>query len=289
MRKLWGTFTEASDLGVVAERCPYCAQIVPCLVRSVLRGHYVLFVKVADDDAERSCLCTLCLQEFACEHWRYAALVQAREAKALRLEDLLARTNPGRVEFLQLKEQVRALGGDARFAIAYEQIDGMREGALRSKMMKQLLGWDRLTEEQRALLAQQIAALVRAWELARRIAPTFPGRSAGCFTVPLFALVVASAFLASPTVRSWLWGGVTVVAGCGAAALTSYLFLARRVREWTRKKLIPKAEDDHVSLACFLAVVDDLPGSRLDMLEELWPVKVHLKTIRAVLTAEGQL
>ncbi len=289
MRTIWGPVTEISDLGVTAEHCPHCEQITPCLLRSVARGSYVLFVKTAAPTTERSCLCTLCLKAFACEHWRYATLVPIPEAKTLPVEDLLARTNPGLAERLHWKEQVSALGGDARFAVAYGHLDGMRPGALRSRLLRQLLGWDRLAEEQRGLLGQQIAGLVRAWQFARQVAPTFPDPAVGCLPIPLAALVLLSAYLWVPEVRSWLWGSVMVVAVFWIAAFTSRSILARRVSQWTRKELIPQAEEANVSLACFLTVVDDLPGSRLDMLEELWPVKVQLERIRRVLADEGKL
>jgi hypothetical protein len=245
-------------------------------------------MKTAAPTKESGCLCTVCLKAFPCEPWRYAAVVPIREAKALPIEDLLARTNPGLAERLQLKEQISALGGDASFAVAYEQLESMRPGALRSRLLKQLLDWNGLTLEQRPLLGQQIAAQVRAWQFACRIVPAFPGH-AGCLTAALAALVVWSAFLWVPATHSWQCGSITLVAGLGAAALTRHLFLTRKVCQWTRKVLIPEAQDANVSLACLLAVVDDVPGSRLGMAEELWPVKVELETIRRVLSAQGKL
>ena len=106
MRTIWGPVTEVRDLGVVAEQCPYCEQVLPCFLRSVCRGHYVFFVKTTVPTGETSCLCTVCLKAFPCEHWHYADLVSIREAKALPVEDLLARTNPGLAERRQLNEQI---------------------------------------------------------------------------------------------------------------------------------------------------------------------------------------
>jgi hypothetical protein len=214
--------------------------------------------------------------------------VPLREAKALSLQDLVARTNPGLAERLQWKEQITSLGGDTRFAMAYEQLETMRPGALRSSLLKQLLDWDRLTMEQRALLGQEIGSQARAWQFAAQIAPAFPG-NIGCVAAALAALVVWSAFLWLPAVHSWSWGPITVVLGFGAAALVRHLLLTRRVRQWTRKVLIPEAQHANVSVHCFLAVVDDLPGSRLGMMEDLWPVKLELDTIRGVLSADGRL
>ena len=288
MRSMWGPVTEIRDLGVVAEQCPHCARVMPCLLRSVYRGSYVLFLKMAAQAEESSGLCTACLQALPCERWRYAAFVPIRKAKALPIEDLLARTNPILAERLQLREQIRALGGDAAFGSAYEQVERLRPGALRSNLLKRLLGWDGLAAEQRTLLGQLIGAHARAWQFARQIAPSFPGQ-AGFGRAALAALAVWSAFLWLPAVHSWLWGGVTLAAGLAAAALTRQRLLTRNVRRWTLEVLIPKAQKANVSLACLLAVVEDVPGSRLGMMEDLWPMKNELEAIRRVLGAEGRL
>jgi hypothetical protein len=95
MRTIWGPVTEIRDLGVVAERCPQCERIMPCLLRSVSRGNYVFFLKTTVPTTESSCLCTACLKTFPCEQWRYTTVVPTGEAKALPVEDLLPRTNPG--------------------------------------------------------------------------------------------------------------------------------------------------------------------------------------------------
>jgi hypothetical protein len=288
MRKFWGAATEITDLGVVAESCPHCTQVVPCLLRSVSRDHYACFVKTADPWVERSCLCTGCLKPFRGEHWRYTATLPIREARALSPEDLLARTNPGLAERIEMKELVRDLGGDHRFAVAYEQLEQMRPGALRSGMLRQLLAWDRLPEEQRVFLAEQVAARARAWQFSRQIAPAFPDDAAPLAAV-VAALVMGPVFLWTPGARTWLWGGATVVAGLAAACFVGHAISIRRVRRWTRHTLIPEAQDANISLGCLLDVVDDVPGSGRGLLEDLWPMKVQLETIRGVLTADGIL
>jgi hypothetical protein len=288
MRSIWGPVTEIRDLGVVAEECPYCARVRPCLLRSVYRGSYVFFVKTAAPTEESSSLCTACLKVLPAERWRYAAVVSIRKAKALSIEGLLARTNPGLAERLQLREQIRALGGDAAFGLAYEQVERLRPGVLRSSLLKQLLGWHGLAVEQQTSLGQLIGDHSRAWQFACRIAPSFPSH-AGFGRAALAALALWSAFLWLPAVRSWLWGVITLMAGLLAAALTWQSILSRHIGQWTRKVLIPEAQDANVSLACFLAVVEDVPGSHLGMMENLWPVRNELETIRGVLNAEERL
>jgi hypothetical protein len=286
MPKFWGAATEIIDLGVVAELCPHCEQIIPCLLRSVCRGHYACFVKTTGPTIERSCLCTGCHKPFVGEHWRYAAVLPIGEAKALPPEDLLARTNPCLAERIQLKEQIRALGGDHRFAAAYDQLEQMRPGALRSGMLRQLLAWDRLPEKQRIRVTEQIATRARAWQFSRQIALAFPEPTV---SVPALvaALVMGPVFVWIPGARSWLWGAATVVAGLVAAWLVGNTLYMRRVRRWTRQTLIPEAQDAKISLDCLLDVVDDV--SELSLMQDLWPMKEQLETIRGVLTSDGIL
>ena len=160
--------------------------------------------------------------------------------------------------------------------------------ALVADLLKRLLGWDGLAAEQRTLLGQLIGAHARAWQFARQVAPTFPAQ-VGFRRAALAALAVWSAFLWVPAVHSWLWGSITLAAGLVAAALTRQLLLTRNVCQWTRQELIPEAQEANVSLTCLLAVVEDVPGSRLGMMEDLWPIRNELEAIRRVLSAEGRL
>jgi hypothetical protein len=288
MRRIWGPVTEIRDLGVVAERCPFCEQVIPCLLRSVGYGNYVLFVKVMAVARESSCLCIGCLQAFPSEPWRYAGLVSLREAQALPVEEVLARTNPALAERLQLQEQICALGGDALFAAAYEQLDSLYPGALRLRLLQQLLQWNRLSPVQRAELGREIEATLRAWRFARGIAPAFPAQS-GCLLVALPALAIWLAFVWAPPVRSRLWGSLLLFAGFAVAAFTRYLVLHRRVCQWARDTLVAEAQQANVSLASFISVLDDLPDSRVRLLEGLWPIRAELETIRSALAAAGKL
>jgi hypothetical protein len=288
MWNIWGPATEIKHLGVVAERCPFCERIVPCNVRAVCQGDYVFFLKVAATTEKTSCTCQVCAGSFPCMLWCYPDLVPAQEASAVSVDDLLARTNPGLAERVQLKEQVSALGGDARFTTAYEQLDGMPAGELHAGLLKELLDWGRLKDEQRDRLVQRIGSCARAWQFAREMAPEFPGH--GCLPPLLAALVVWSALLWEPAARGRLWGAITVVAaGCVAAALISHVLLARRVRRWAREVLVFEAQRANVSLPCFLAVVDDLSGTRFHVLDDLWPVKDQIERIRGVLVADRRL
>ena len=289
MRTFWGAVTEISDLGVVAEHCPHCERLMCCLLRSVCRGNYVFFVKMAEPSRESSCMCTGCLKTFPGEpYWHYAALVPIREAQKMELDGLLAETNPVLADRIHFKEQIRDLGGDDRFAAAYGYLEGMRPGALRADLLRKLLDWHRLEEAQRAELGQHIAALARAWHFARQIAIGFPA-SAGCLAYVVATLVVGLVFLCVPAARSWLGGTIIAVSGLIVAAVVDHFLLTQSVRRWTRNVLIPEAQDADVSLDCVIAVVDDVPGSRLWLTEELWPMKEQLQTICGMLRAEEKI
>jgi hypothetical protein len=288
MRFIGGPVTEVRELGVVGEQCPCCMRVRPCRVRAVCQGWRFFFVKKAATPKEISCLCGTCGMSFPCELWRYPALLPAAQADALAVKDLLEQTNPRLAERLQLQEQVYALGGDSRFAAAYEQLEGMRTGELHSLLLQHLLVWECLGEEQRGRLVQRIGDCARAWLVARQVAPGFPGH-AGTPAAFLAALAVWSAFAWAPVVRHWLWGSAVALAGCAAAALTCRVFLIRQVRRWTREVLVPAAQRANVSLACFLGVVDDLPGTRQHVLDDTWPLKDQVETIRGILAADGRL
>ena len=92
-----------------------------------------------------------------------------------------------------------------------------------------------------------------------------------------------SAFLWAPVGYNWPGRIGTFLAGCAAAALTSHLFFAGRVRRWVRLVLVPEAQLANVSLATFLAVIDDLPGTALSVMDDLWPIKDQIETIRRIL------
>jgi hypothetical protein len=288
MRTIWGPATEVQDLGVVAEQCPCCERTTPCAVRAVCQGWHVFFVKATAVATETSARCTVCGSAFPCELWRYPALVPAGQAAGLAVEDLLARTNPGLAERVQWKQQVCDLGGDLRFVTAYEELEGMRPGELQAVLRKQLLEWSQLDDEERDSLVRRIGACVRGWQIARQVAPRFPCDAGSLFAL-LAALGIWSAFLWAPVVRGWLWGTVTVLAGLGAAGLIGNVLLVRRVRRWAREVLVPAAQQANVSFPCFLAVVDDLPGTRQHVLDATWPLKDQVETIRGVLLADGRL
>src|SRR5947209_6260701 len=123
MPSFWGPAREIKELGVVAEQCPCCRQTTPCTVQAVFQGNRIFFVKMTAAQ-ETACVCAACRSSFTCEPWRYLALLPAAEAAALPLANLLALTNPGLAERVQLKQQVSELGGDDRFATAYELLEG---------------------------------------------------------------------------------------------------------------------------------------------------------------------
>lgn len=280
MRGIWGPVIEIKDIGVMAEQCPQCQRVTACLLRSVQRGFCVFYLKTAASSHETSGFCTECHKAFHCDAWRYASAVPAKEAKGLAIEELLVRTNPSLAERVQMKEQIAALGGDTRFAEAYHQLEETHIGRLRAGLHEQLLNWERLPEEVKTALAQQIVDRARAWKLARHIAPGFPDH-VGCLPAIVSALVVWLVFfLPALALRSTLLGSVSFLIALPAAALTRHFLFAPQIRRWTRTVLLPECSDANISFASFVEVVDDLADSPLDRLETLWSVKRELNTIR---------
>lgn len=289
MRTPFGTVNEITDLGAVAEHCPHCDALRCCLLRLVTQGHYICFAKIADPMRQSSCLCTDCLKPFPGKpHWSYAEVVPLRDAGAMDLNDLLTKTNPILADRIRLKETIRELGGDERFAVAYENVDGMRPGNLRSDLLRNLLNWPQLSQLQRDELEVQIWSLSRAWQFARQMAIKFPkssGSPAFFMSSPIFGLILIYMFVT----RHWIWGGLALVATVVlAAALESTLF-KRSVRKWTLQVLVPEAQKLNVALDRFIAVVDDIPDGHGALAEDLWPLKDQLQNIRETLMAKSLL
>ena len=289
MRTFFGAVTEINDLGAVAEHCPRCDGLKCCLLRTVTQGSYVCFVKIADPLRESSCMCTDCLKPFPGKpRWSYAAVVPIRDALGMGLDDLLTKTNPILGDRIRFKQQIRELGADERFAVAYENVEGMRPGRLRSNLLGSLLDWSRLSETQRDELEKDIGALSRAWQFARQMAigfPTSSGSLAYFMSLPIIGLILICVLVT----RSWLWGGLTSAACVVAATVLEFNLFKRSVGRWALQVLIPEAQEVKVPLDRFVAVVDDIPGCRLGLTEELWPMKDQLQNIRETLIAEGKL
>jgi hypothetical protein len=289
MRTFYGAVTEINDLGTVAEHCPHCDQLKCCLLRTVSQGNYVCFVKIAEPLRESSCMCTDCLKPFRGKpHWGYAVVVPIRDALGMELNDLLAKTNPILADRIRFKEQIRALGGDERFAVAYENVEEMWPGELRSKLSRDLLDWNRLSEIQRDELKEKIGTLSRAWQFVRQITVGFPTSSGALsffMSAPLFGLILICMLVT----RSWIWGGLALASTVAAAEVLESILFKRAVGRWTRQVLVPEAKDVNVPLDCFVAVVDDISRFTLGLTEELWRMKDQHQNIRQTLIADGKL
>lgn len=289
MRTFCGAVTETHDLGVVVEHCPHCSQLKPCLLRTVSQGNYVCFVKIAELLRESSCMCTECLTPFAGKpYWSYAKVVSIRDARGMELDDLLTKTNPILADRCHFKEQIGALGGDARFAVSYEHVEGLWPGKMRSKLSQDLMNWPRLNEVQRSELEEQVEARSRAWNFARQMSVGFPTSSGSLvffLSSPLFGLIL----IAMLVTRNWLWGcSALALSVLAATGLESILF-KRTVRRWALDVLAPEAQKVNIRLEDFVAVVDDITKSQLGLTEGLWPMREQLQNIRQTLIATGKL
>lgn len=288
MRTFFGVVNETNDLGVVAEHCPHCDRLTSCLLRTVRRGNYICFVKIAELSRESSCMCTACLKTFPGKpYWSYAEVVPIRDARTMGMDDLLAKTNPILADRIHFKEQIRQLGGDERFVVAYENVEGLRPGRLREDLLRRLFDWPRLDEAQRAELGQHIGVLSRAWQFAREIAIRFPS-SPGA---PAYAIAILAGLVlfCLPVPHRWLWATITAGTGLIATLIAERNLLRRSVSRWTLQVLVPEAQEVHVPLDRFVSVVDDIPGSKLGLTEDLWPMKDQLQNICETLISAGKL
>jgi hypothetical protein len=78
-------------------------------------------------------------------------------------------------------------------------------------------------------------------------------------------------------------------AGVAATLVAETILFKRQIRQWTTQVLIPEAQAANVPLDRFIEVVDDIPGRKLPVKDDLWPVKDQLESIRQTLIAEGKL
>jgi hypothetical protein len=204
------------------------------------------------------------------------------------LNDILTRTNPILADRIRLKESIRELGGDERFAVAYENVEGMRPGKLRSDLLQKLIEWPRLSELQRDELEEQIGSLSRAWRFASQMVVGFP-KSSGSPTffmsAPIFGLILIYMFVT----RRWFWGGLILAASVVVATLLESILFKRSVERWTLQVLVPEAQKANVALNRFAEVVDDIPHSKRGLTEDLWPMKDQLPNIRETLIAKSLL
>lgn len=234
-------------------------------------------------------MCADCLKPFPGKpHWSYAEVVPIRDARAMDLNDLLTKTNPILADRIHFKQKIREMDGDERFAVAFENVEGMRPGRLHSKLLESLLEWSRLNESQRDELHKHIGALFRAWQFARHMAIGFPTSSGSVtyfMSAPLFGLIL----IYMVVTRNWIWGLLALAISVAVASVLESILLKRTVSRWTHQVLIPEAEEANVPLERFVTVVNDIPGNKLGLTEELWPMKHQLENIRKSLIAEGKL
>lgn len=287
MRTLFGTVNEIKDLGAVAEHCPQCDALKCCLLRIVIHGHYICFAKITDPLRQSSCLCTDCLTPFPGRaRWSYAEVVPLRDARGMDLNELLTKTNPILADRIHLKETIGELGGDKRFAVAYENVEGMRPGNLHSDLLQKLLEWPQLSELQRDELEEQIGSLSRAWRFASQMAIGFPkssGSLAFFMSAPIFGLILIGMIVT----RKWIWGGLLLAASVVVASALESILHKRSVRKWTKQVLVPEAQHANVALDRFAAVVEDIPDSKRGLTEDLWPMKDQLQIIRETSRAQA--
>ena len=276
---VWGPATDATELGVVADRCPHCRRLSPCRVTGITQGVHVYFVTVASTVTEAFCTCHSCGAQFPCELWQYSRILTPSEALMLPLDALLTRTNPSLRERLTWEARLQQHRADSQFAAAVQSMEQLRHGELRRGLMNDLLDWDQMDQRQRAEVVKEAEASARSLQLAKSVAKRLP-RMAGCWLAALVCLAVWSAVLWVPALGNLLWGGATILAGTMLGAAIWRAILSRRMRRWTREVLAPESQRSGIDLQRFVAVLRDLPAPNPHSLDELRDLKDHEEIIR---------
>src|SRR5262249_27035874 len=148
----YGSSTDVTEVGAVADICPHCGRLVPCNVKALCKGMHVYFITLFGSATEGECTCSNCGGQFRCELWRYKAFVPTTKAHTMTTETLLEQTNPSLRERLEWSEKQQRLGTNPQFLTALQSVEQLQQGPFRAKLMELLRQWDRLDKEQQGVL-----------------------------------------------------------------------------------------------------------------------------------------
>jgi hypothetical protein len=232
-----------------------------------------------------ACCCAECGCEFTSQTWDYQKSLSPADAAALDVEAILSLTNPGLNETLTLAglKALPQLGG------AFQLLEQLTPGSLRTALKEALLQWPSLDEDRRERLLAKVNDCAEALRFARSMAGRYTTGVVGCLGGALAcAGVWAGCLWVFGTSLSLLgWVGV-FGAGVMAGALLGRLFWSGRDRRWVKEVLLPEADRAGISLGWLLAILEGGGSSKrgedgLASLRELVP------TIRSELASSGKV
>jgi hypothetical protein len=273
-------------MALIADLCPHCRRITRCNVveQTALAGGVILGVPVVLPLSSVSCTCGECGCEFRSEFWDHGRIVSPAEAASLDIEALLGLTNPTLKEKLTLSE----LQTNPRLSGAFELLEQLAPGSLRTALKDALLRWPSLDEGRQDCFLANVDDCSRALGFARTMAGRYSfgvmgclAGLLGCFGVWAGCLLVLGSNL---TLRGW--AGV-FVGGFVAGGLLSALFWGKRDGRWVRGVLLPEARRSGIRPEALLAVLEG-GGSPQQVEDELHLLRPLAPALRAELAASGK-
>ncbi len=284
---LWGGTSGEKSFGIVAERCPRCGTVGPCLVTGQTQGIHIYFVTLAESISRAFATCASCHLSFECQAWRYPFILPPSEVASLSTGELLTKTNPELRVRIDREKLLSRFDGDETFEAARLSVESLRSGKLRDRLWAGLAGWERLKGRERIDLAREAGELALALKFAESVSSRVPS-NAGCLIALVVCLAVWSALAWAPEVRKNLplavgTGFLGIIAGGGI----QQAIFGRRMRRWVNDVLIPEGKKSGVAFPRLLDLIDNLPhpGPRND--DVLRHLKEGIDLIRKELAATG--
>jgi hypothetical protein len=273
-------------MALIADLCPQCQRITRCQVveRGAIVGGLLLGIPLVLPLSSVSCTRGECGFEFRSEFWDHRRTASPAEAGTLDIEALLAFTNPG------LKEKVTLSGLQAipRLSGAFQLLDQLRPGSLRTALKDALLRWSSLNEGQQVRFLANVDDCSQALRFARLMAGRYTFGAVGCLLGILGCVGVWSGCLLVLGSNLNLWGWVAVVAGGFlAGGLLSALFRGKRDRRWVKEVLLLEAGRSGIRPAALLAVLEG-GGPSNQVEDELNLLRQLAPALRAELAPSGK-
>jgi hypothetical protein len=165
-------------MALIADLCPNCQRITRCHVveQGSVVGGLILGVPFVLPLSSTSCRCGECGCEFVSKTWDHQKALSPREAMSLDIDAILSLTNPALNEQLTLLrlKAVPELSG------AFDLVEHLKPGSLRTALKDSLLQWPNLDEGRREHFLVEVNGCAQALRFARHQAGRFKTGVVGC-------------------------------------------------------------------------------------------------------------
>jgi hypothetical protein len=274
-------------MALIADLCPHCQRITRCNVveQGSIAGGIILGVPlVLPLSTSVSCICGECGFEFQSAFWNHGRTVSPVEAALLDIEALLGYTNPALKEKLTLSE----LETNPRLSEAFDLLERLAPGGLRTALKTALVRWPSLDEGRQGTFLASVGDCARALDFARSMVGRYSFGVVGCLAGILVCVGVWSGCLlvfgTQLTFRGW---AAIFVGGCVAGGLLSALLWSNRDGRWVVGVLLPEARAAGIRPEALLAVLEG-GGSSQQAEDELNLLRQLAPALRAALAASGK-